>query len=373
MTKDGEDQDDTPTDTATKPALDAGRSERGTLTWDTAAVAVGDYELEVVAETTGDTDGSNNSITAYIELRNWLVLTNVSPMSAAAVIGDTVTFTAQVENVGQGESTGVTVGLYESRTDDALASVDFASIAAGDTADASIQWDTAGRDVGQVELFVAAGADGQVPDGDDTQFVSLELRNPIALSSAIPASADNIAGLPATINVEVLNESVAEVTGVEVKLDAIADCDDENRDKTKDCATIASIPVIPAGETGAAVLEWDTAGLKPGEHELKIVAGLAGYGSDPNDAESLTLSLRAPVMAVALTGATINRNVAAIGQTLEVVATITNNGEAPVEAPVGLYRAAQLHQTTAVATGNIVKHRARSQRGSVAAVGHHRR
>ena len=38
-----------------------------------------------------------------------------------------------------------------------------------------------------------------------------------------------------------------------------------------------------------------------------------------------------------LTDATINRNVAAIGQTLEVTATVTNRGEAPAAIPVNLY------------------------------------
>ena len=349
VTKDGEDQDDTPTDTATVTALAVGASASGVLTWDTSMAAVDDYELAVIAETAGDIDESSNSITSYIEIRNWLLLKNVSPLSAEAVSGDTVEFTAQVENAGSGEVTAVTVGLYESDADVAIVDVDFASIAAGDTVDAAIQWDTAGRDVGQVELFVAAGADGQVADDDDYQSVNVTIRNPIALSSATPASADNIAGLPVTINVQVLNESESEVTGVEVKLDDIVNCDDENRNKEKDCATPATIATIPAGETGAAVLEWDAADAKPGDHELKIAASVASYSSDANDKLPLTVTLRAPVMAVALTSATINRDVAAVGQSVEVVATIANHGEVPVAVPVALYLVAELERTPEVA------------------------
>ena len=51
-----------------------------------------------------------------------------------------------------------------------------------------------------------------------------------------------------------------------------------------------------------------------------------------------------------LTAATINRKVAAIGQTLEVVATITNHGEATVAVPVGLYLVGRLQQTMAAST-----------------------
>ena len=332
--EDEERGDAEPADTKSVSAIAVGGSTTGSLDWDTTGVAVGRYELEVVAAAFGDTDASNNTVSTSIEIRNWLVLKNISPQSAEAVTGDTVEFTAQVENVGTGELTGVTVGLYESGTDVTLADVDFASIAAGDTADATIRWDTAGRDVGLVELFVIAGADGQVADGDDHQSVNVTIRNPLALSSATLASADNVAGTAVSINVQVLNESNVEVTDVAVRLDVVEDCDNDDDDQESGCAAIAA---IPAGGTGAAALEWDTAGVEPGEHELKIVASLAGYGSDANDASSMTVTLREPVLAVALTEATINRNVAAIGQTLEVTATIANHGEAPEEVPVALY------------------------------------
>ena len=224
-----------PTATTTVPALAVGKSGSGTLTWDTAAVAVGDYELELVADTAGDTVATNDSVTAYVELRNWMKLKNVAPQSSVAVVGNAVTFTAQVENVGTGEVAGVTVGLYESQVTDPLGSAAIASIAAGDTADASIQWDTDGRDVGQVELFVSAVADGQAPDRDDYQSASVTINNPIALSSAAPAAADNIAGTVVSINVGVGNASVAAASGVTV---ALYVGDDET---PKDSADVAAI------------------------------------------------------------------------------------------------------------------------------------
>ncbi|MDE2788756.1 MAG: hypothetical protein OXL37_19160 [Chloroflexota bacterium] len=330
-------------------AIAAGGSVTDSLTWDTADVAAGRYELEVVIQTIGDTDEANNAVSASVAIRNWLTIKDVSPTSVKAVAGDTVEFTAQVENVGRGELTAVTVGLYESKGNEALVSATIDSVAAGDTADATIQWDTAERDVGLVELFVIAGADGQDPDEDDSQSVNVIIRNPIALSSAVPASTDHISGIPVSISVEVLNESVAEVTNVAVKLDSVEDCQNKDREKQNGCAAIATIAAIPAGETGTTVLEWDTAGVEPGDHELKIIASAAGYGSDANDELPLAITLRAPVVDVALTGASINRNVAAVGQTLEVVATITNHGEAPVAAPVALYLVADDQGTMAAA------------------------
>ena len=331
-----------PTDTMTIPALAAGKPATDSFAWDTADVAVGRYDLEVVIQTIGDTDATNNAASASIEIRNWLLLKNVSPTSAAAVSGNTVEFTAQVENVGTGELTGVTVGLYESQNDAALADMDFASIAAGGTADATVRWDTAGWDAGQVELFVTVVADRQAGDEDDKQSVNVTIRNPVKLSSATPASEDNIAGIPVSINVQVLNESNAEVTDVAVKLDGVEDCEEESG-----CATIAA---IPAGEKGVAVLEWDTAGVAAGQHELKVIASMDSYSVDDNDERSLTISLREPVMDVALTAANLNRSAAAVGQTLNVVATITNNGEASVAVPVALYLEAGDQGTTAAST-----------------------
>ena len=327
VTKSGEERGEA-TATTTVPALAVGKSASDTLTWDTAAATVEDYDLEVVADTAGDTVATNDSVVAYVELRNWLKLKNVAPQSSVAVVGNAVTFTAQVENVGTGEVAGVTVGLYESQVTDPLGSAAIASIAAGDTADASIQWDTDGRDVGQVELFVSAVADGQAPDRDDYQSASVTINNPITLLLAAPASRDNIAGTRVSFNVLVGNESVAAASGVTV---ALYVGDDET---PKDSADVAA---MPPGRRGAAVLEWDTADVSPGRHRLRIVASMAGYDSDGDDESLLVIALRAPAVDVALTAATINRNVAAIGQTLEVTATVTNRGEAPVAVPVNLY------------------------------------
>jgi uncharacterized membrane protein len=342
LTVEGEERgEQEPTAATTVPTIAVGGSANGSLDWDTADVAVGRYDLEVVIHTVGDTNETNNSVSASIEIRNWLLLKSVSPTSAAAVSGDTVNFTAQVENVGQSELTAVTVSLYASGSNEALASATIASVATGDTEDASIKWDTTGHDAGQVELFIAAGADGQVPDGDDSQSVNVTIRNPVALSSATLASADNTAGASVSINVQALNESNAEVTNVAVDL-FVGDAENPG-----DSTTIES---IAAGETAATSLTWDASDAEPGEHELKIIASLADYGRDPNDAVPLTVDLRAPVMAVALAAAAINRNVAAIGQTLDVTAKITNYSEAPVAVPVRLYLVTRLDQTTAAST-----------------------
>ena len=327
------------TETVSTLAVDEPSS--GVLNWDTTDANVGDYDLLLVATAAGDTDQANNLVSTSIEIRNWLALRTVSPSNAAAIVGETVEFTAQVENVGPEELTDVTVGLFEPNISKALGSSTIPSITAGATAAATIEWNTDGRGAGALDLNVATGADGQDPDRDDSQFVNLDIRNPVALSSAVLVSPDNVAGSSVAINVQVLNESDAEVTDVSVDL-FVGDSE-----KASDSATIAS---IAAGETVAASVTWDAADAEPGEYQLNVVASSANYNRDANDSIMLVVALRAPVMAVALASATINRDVAAIGQTLEVVATVANHGEAPVAVPVGLYLVERLQETTAAST-----------------------
>ena len=147
-----------------------------------------------------------------------------------------------------------------------------------------------------------------------------------------------------------LNESNAEVNDVAVKLDVVEDCENERCG----CATIAA---IAAGEKGAAVLEWGTAGVAAGQHELKVIASMDDFSGDDNDALPFTITLRDPVHDVALTAATINRSVAAVGQTLDVTATITNNGDVPVAVPVSLYLVDTTGPDYGCGNGNIAPYR----------------
>ena len=336
----------TPQDEATATvsitALTIDESSSGALTWDTTDAKVSDYELELVAATAGDTDLSDNSVTSSIEIRNWLVLKSVSPQKSVTVVGEVVEFGAQVQNVGTEELTDITVGLFDLNVDGALGSTTISAIAAGSTGNATIPWDTTGRDVEVLDLIVAAGADGQDPDRDDSQFVSLEIRNPVALSSAVPAVQDNVAGLPVTINIQLLNESQAEITDVSVDL-YVGDSE-EATDSTE-------IETVAAGETVDATVTWDTGEAEPGEHQLMVGVNSPDYNADSNDTATLTVVLRAPVVAVTLTAATINRQVAAVGQTLDVVATISNHGEVAETVPIRLYLVDRLQQTTVASTG----------------------
>ena len=60
-------------------------------------------------------------------------------------------------------------------------------------------------------------------------------------------------------------------------------------------------------------------------------------GGDANDERPITVSLRDPVVDVALTGATSSHSIAAIGQSITIAATVANNGNVPLAVPVSLF------------------------------------
>ena len=151
-TADGTDdqEEEEATATANVATLAVDESTSGTLTWATADANVGDYDILLVATTDWDTNETNSSVSANIEIRNWLVLKSASPQNAVAIVGDNIEFTAQVENVGSGQLANLTVGLYEPNVDGALGSATISSIATGSTADATIEWGHVGPGCGRV-------------------------------------------------------------------------------------------------------------------------------------------------------------------------------------------------------------------------------
>ena len=331
-----------PVATVSITSLAVAGSESGVLTWETDDADVCDYKLRATAATDGDTDASNNAVTADVEVRNWLKLKSVFPAIAGAVAGETVEFTVEVENVGGGAVTDVFVGLYPPLISTPLDKATIGSLAAGGTATATLEWDTTDLSDGDFNLSVAIGGGGQDPDRDDGAWVSVTLRNTVAIASASLASKDNVAGNPVSINVQVSNESSTDT------LDgATVDLFVGDSTTSEDTETTASI--VP-GSTDDVTLTWDTTGVDPGQYVLMVKANAPGFGSDADDQVSISVPLRAPVFNVSLTQAVLKPRVATIGETLEVTATVRNRSEVAVSAPVHLYSLSGIKQMTRVAT-----------------------
>ena len=181
--------------------------------------------------------------------------------------------------------TDVFVGLYPPLVSTPLDTADIGSLAAGGTATATLEWDSAGNSDGVFNLSVAVGGGGQDPDRDDGAWVSAVLRNTVAIASASLASKDNVAGNPVSINVQVSNKSSADT------LDgATVDLFVGDSKTSRDTAT--ADPIAP-GSAADVTLTWDTTGVDPGQYALMVKANAPGFGSDADDQVSISVPLRA--------------------------------------------------------------------------------
>ena len=304
------------------------QSAVATLNWDTDGLIPGLYGIIVTAETPGDTDETNDSLTESVDLVNALVLVDVSPKTATAVVGRSIQFVAKVKNVGPDDLQDVAVGLYETDTSQLRAEATLTAVAAGATLSATLTWDTTGQTVDNRSLIVAVSADGQDSDTNDWQWVTVHLRNPISLAATTSADATPVAGDPVTVEVQVSNLGDADAGPVALNLFV---------DGGTETAATDSIDAVASGQTATAELVWDTEGVLPGDHSLRVAATLAGYGADADDEATITVSLSPPVVDVGFVGSMTAPAAIVIGKDASVTATLGNEGNTATAATVGLY------------------------------------
>ena len=315
--------------------LPAGNSAVLDLVWDTTGRVVAQYDPRVAATTKWDTDGSNDRQSVNIMLRNWATMTEATPRNATGVIGDTIQLSAQVLNHGPSALENLTVGLYNS-DDTALTTTTIPSIAAGATEVATLNWDTAGQDVGIQKMYVLVNSPDFASDVDDSAPVTATLSNEIALIDVQQSPVDAVIGRPVAVIAELVNQSNHTVALTTVKL-----LGDKFNVLTKTYTEIeiaaATVADLASGASREVSLDWDSSGSAAGTHQFRVKVTLPERGDDANDERPITVSLRDPVVDVALTGATSSHSIAAIGQSITIAATVANNGNVPLTVPVSLF------------------------------------
>ncbi len=310
--------------------LPAGNSAVLDLVWDTTGRVVAQYDPRVAATTKWDTDGSNDRQSVNIMLRNWATMTEATPRNATGVIGDTIQLSAHVLNHGPSALENLTVGLYDSG-DTALATTAISSIAARATEIATLNWDTSEQEVGVHELYASVNSPGIGSDVDDTTLVTVTLHNEIALTGVRQSPDDAVVGQPVAVVAELVNQSDHTVALATVQL-----LGEESDGGMKTYNEIAATD-LASGASQQVSLGWDSSGSTAGTHQFRVKVVMPERGGDPNDERAITVSLRDPVVDVALTGATSSHSIAVIGQSITIAATVVNNGEAPLSVPVSLF------------------------------------
>ncbi len=316
-------------------SLPAGNSAVLDLVWDTTGRFVAQYDLRVAATTKWDTDDSNDRQSVNIILRNWVTMTEAT-LNASGVIGDTILLSAQVLNHGPSALENLTFGLYNSDGTATLTTAAIPSIAADATEVATLDWDTAGQDVGSQELYVSVNSPDFASDVDDSAPVTVTLNNEIALSNVRQSPDDAVIGRPVAVVAELVNQSNHAVALATVQLleDKLNETKTTYNEIEIAAATVAD---LASGASQTVSLDWDSSERAAGAYEFRVKVTLPERGGDANDERPITVSLRDPVVDVALTSVTPSHSIAAIGQSITIAATVANDGEAPLSVPVSLF------------------------------------
>ena len=323
-----------PAETRIIASLPAGNSTVLDLVWDTTGRVPAQYDPRVAATTKWDTDDSNDSRSVSIILRNWATMTKAITRNATGVIGDTIQIFAHVLNHGPSALKNLTVGLYKS-DGTVLATTTVSSIDAGDTEVATLNWDTTGQDAGiYQELQVSVDSPDFPLDVDDSAPVTVTLNNEIALSDVRQSPDDAVIGRPVAVVAELVNQSNHAVALATVQL---LGYERDKDTKTYPVIATATVADLASGASQQVSLGWDSSGSTAGTHRFRVKVVVPERGGDANDERPITVTLRHPVVDVALTGATSSHNIAVIGQRITIAATVANNGEAPLSVPVSLF------------------------------------
>ena len=320
---------DTPAATAGVSALAAGQSASVGLDWDAGSLDADYYELSAAVAIANDSDTSNNAFPLSVRLDNGVVLDAVKPRKHTAVIGATVRFTAEITNRRAAALSNLTLELHD-EDDKSLATVAVPKLDAQKSASVALEWDSGDYSAGTHELYLSVVADDFDADVDDTAPVTLTLDNEIAVTKVQIAEPGAIIGRSLAVKATVANRSGHSVANVMVKLEH----GDSNTGRAIDTETIAA---LPANSTHTVTLKQSTTkNLLAEEYKYRITAALAGRAGDADDVQSFTASFRRPVVNAAVTGITLTSDIAVIGKTVKVEATIANRGEAPLAVPVKL-------------------------------------
>ncbi len=331
-------------------SISANGSSTTTIAWDTEGLLPGTYTLRVAAAADGDTDDTNDAASLSVKLVNALSLVEVSPKTVTAIVGNPIKFTVQVKNLGNDELEDVTVSLFETGGTEAVANAAINAIAVGTTSSTVLTWDTTGQEVDNRSLAIFVGADGQDSDDDDSQWVTVHLRNPITLTVGAATTTSRVVGGPVTIGATVTNagsDAVNGVVGGPVTIGATvtnAGSDAVNRvvvslfagDPAKMIDT-DNIDALAAGATATVNLVWSTSGAAAGEHTLQVAAALSDYSEDIDDRADVVVILAEPVVDLAFAGSMNAPAAIVVGNAMTVSANLTNLGNKSESASVGLY------------------------------------
>ena len=301
------------------------------LTWDTTALAAGNYRLKISVRPDAATVESMDGLTAAAVLFDPVdvAVTYAVVANPPTILGESVTVSVTVANAGDTDAGPVAVAMYIRGELEPIATGAIESLSVGYTVSLNLVWDTAGYLSGQYEMRIAASTAWDVDASNDSRSITLNLHNLTTMLAASTRNANGVIGDTIQLAAHVLNHGSSPIEDLTVGL---------YTSHYTAALTTTTIPSIAAGATEIANLDWDTAGQDAGTHHLHISVSAPGFSSDVDDTSLVTVTLRNEID---LTGVRQSPNDAIVGNPVTIVATLSNVSLHPVtDATVRLVEAA---------------------------------
>ena len=304
------------------------------LTWDTTALAAGNYRLKISVRPDAATVESTDGLTAAAVLFDPVdvAVTSAVVANPPTILGEPVTVSVTVANAGDTDAGPVAVAMYIRGELEPIATGAIESLSVGATVSLNLVWDTAGYLSGQYNMRIAASTAWDVDASNDSRSVTLNLHNLTTMLAASTPNANGVIGDTIQLAAHVLNHGSSPIEDLTVGLYTSHDTA---------ALTTTTIPSITAGATEIANLDWDTAGQDARTHHLNISVSAPGISSDVDDTSLVTVTLRNEID---LTGVRQSPNDAIAGNPVTIIATLSNVSLHPVtDATVRLVEAATDH------------------------------
>ena len=253
--------------------------------WDTTDAQPGNYTFQAVALLDGtgdDADQSNNFKLTTTPLSivsppaKDVAVTAVDVPAGPVTQGDQVSVTVTVENLGTEAASSVSVTLLDT-LDMTLADQEtVASIAAGDSSDVTLSWDTSSASAGDHTLKAAAILDGDENNVNDSLDADTSITVKARPAKDVAVTAINLPGGPVDGGTIVDVEVTVENKGTESVSVTLAVVDAQGLTQIAE----KEIDDLTSGESVTETVPWDSSGATVGEHKVQASATVEGEETD---------------------------------------------------------------------------------------------
>ncbi len=317
-------------DSAVIADLGSDQSESVTLVWDTTGANVGSHDARITIDVEGDASGEDNEWSTSIDLWEPVVDLRITALEASTVVasvGQSVNLSITTTNYGDFDAEPG-IDLYLGDDISPIVSTVTAPVPPGGEITSDLVWDTTGVEAKEHVLKVAVRPAHDSVDTVDESTVNVTLNHAanLALISALVANAPTITGEAVRVETVVGNVGAIDAESVLIALYV--------RGQPEPLVS-ELVGFIGQGKFATINLDWETAGLIPGQYDLQADASVDGEIDLSDNSRRLSVELRNWTK---LAWASVDETAKIAGNIVAISAGISNEGaEQLANLTLGLY------------------------------------